>query len=187
MRRYIAAHLPVALIYSLLIVGLNVLRNMSFGVGELVRWGWFVVGVVVGVLILILDRLVYTYSYPSEQLSQHFVYLWKQKKWMQAMALLDSRRSEQQKLTFRSALFISVWVFLAFFAITSTYQMFGKGVVMGLMLHVLYDAWRLQKMDEGRLNTRLFWQIKRSVSHEEQLVFLWVVTGIFVLFSFWVG
>lgn len=144
-------------------------------------------GVLVGVYVLFLDRIVYAYSYPKEQLSQQFTWLWKQRKYGQALRLLDDRRSEQQKLTFRSALFMVVWVFLAFFALTSTASVFGKGVVMGLMLHVLFDAWRLQNMDSGRLNTRLFWQVGRKFSHEEQLVFLWIMTGIFVFLSTWLG
>jgi hypothetical protein len=105
---------------------------------------------------------------------------------MRALELLDDRRGEQNKLTFRSAIFMAVWVPLCFFAITSTTGLFGKGVVMGLMAHILYDAWRLQKQDPGRLNERLFWQIARLVKREEQLLFMWVVTGLFVVFSFWV-
>lgn len=188
MRRYLTAHLSVALAYVVLLVGMGLLggKDLSsssywIGIAELFA------GVLLGVWILFFDRIVYTFSYPNEQLSQHYVWLWKQKKRREALALLDQRRSEQQKLTFRSGLFMVVWVLLAFFALTSTVVMFGKGVVMGLMLHILYDSWRLQRMDSSRLNTRLFWQIGRQVSYEEQLVFLYVMSGMFILFSFWIG
>lgn len=187
MRRYFFSHLPIVLIYSLILIGLSVLGGADlkgvFWLSSLILF----LGVLTGVYLLFLDRIVYTFSYPQEQLSQQFTWLWKQKKWGQAMQLLDARRSEQQKLTFRSAIFMVVWVFLAFFALTSTAGIFGKGVVMGLMLHILYDAWRLQRMDSGRLNTRLFWQLGRNFSHEEQLVFLWIITGTFIWLSTWVG
>ena len=188
MRRYIAAHLPVVLLYTLLLVALVVIRNVRQLSWSLMGESLMLfAGVLVGALVLFLDRVVYTYSYPQEQLSQQFVHVWRQRKYLSALSLLDSRRSEQEKLTFRSALFMVIWVPLAFFALTSTTGVFGKGVVMGLMLHILYDAWRLQRMSPERLHTRLFWQVAREVTHEEQLVFLWVMTGIFVLFSLWLG
>lgn len=186
MRRYFVAHLPVVVFYFLVLIGVRFLR-VGLESSLIVDGVSIFLGILVGVLILFLDRVVYTYSYPQEQLSQHFVYLWKQRQYFQGFALLDSRRSEQEKLTFRSGLFIVIWIPLAFFTLTSTTSLFGKAVVMGLMLHILYDAWRLQRMASDRLNTRFFWQIARPVTHEEQLIFLWIITGIFILFSMWLG
>jgi len=185
MKRYLTSHLPLALVYALVVF---VVKGAwwPLSVGTLV-WGWWVMGVVVGVLILFLDRVVYTYSYPAEQLSQMASYYYKEKSYGKMFEVLYSRKEEQNKLTFRSALFIAIWVPLAFFALTSTTSLFGKGVVMGLMLHILYDGWRLQKMNAVRLNERLFWQIARPVRQEEQLVFMWVITALFGFFSFWVG
>lgn len=121
------------------------------------------------------------------QISQQFAWYIKEKKYLNGLQLLDDRRLEQERLTFRSALFMVIWVPLSFFALTSTTGLFGKGVVMGLMLHILADAWRLQKSDPRRLHVRLFWLIKREVTDEERLVFLSVITAFFALFSFWVG
>lgn len=153
----------------------------------LVDWVWWVLGVGVGVLILFADRIVYTYSYPGAQISQQFAWYIKEKKYFEALELLDARRLEQERLTFRSSLFMVIWAPLAFFAITSTTGLFGKGVVMGLMLHILADAWRLQTKDPRRLHIRLFWLIKREFSDEERVVFMSVMTGVFVLFSFWIS
>ena len=150
-------------------------------------WILWMVGVVVGVLVLFADRVVYTYSYPLTQISQQFAWYVKEKKYLSALELLDTRRLEQERLTFRSALFMTIWVPLSFFALTSTTGLFGKGVVMGLMLHILADSWRLQRRDPRRLHVRLFWLIKREIRDEERLVFLWIVTAIFAVFSFWVG
>lgn len=186
--KYLSAHIPIVFAYSLILSILMLIRGKAgLELSFLLDFFWIFLGVLVGTLLLFLDRVVYTYSYPQEQLSQHFVYLWKQKSYGQALGLLYARRSEQQKLTFRSALFISIWIPLAFFALTSTTALFGKGVVMGLMLHILYDSWRLQRMDSSRLNTRLFWQISRPVNQIEQATFLWAISGLFVVFSFWLG
>lgn len=186
MKRYIVSHLPMAIGYGLLIALIKG-NWLPWESSELVRWLWFTIGTSIGVTLLYLDRIVYTYSYPTDLLSQQFTNLTKQKLWGQALTILDARRDEQNKLTFRSALFIAVWVPLSFFALTSTSSLFGKGVVMGIMLHILMDAWRMQRNNPVKLNERLFWQIARPVTHEEQLVFMSVVTGIFVVLSFWVG
>ena len=150
-------------------------------------WTLWVVGVVCGVLVLFADRIVYTYSYPGAQISQQFAWYLKERRYLRALELLDSRRLEQERLTFRSALFMAIWVPLAFFALTSTPSLFGKGVVMGLMFHILADAWRLQKVEPRRLHVRLFWLIKREVTDEERLIFLWAISAIFAIFSFWIS
>jgi len=160
---------------------------LSLNFSSLLDWIWWILGVGIGVLILFADRIVYTYSYPGTQISQQFSWYIKEKKYMDALELLDLRRLEQERLSFRSSLFMVIWVPLAFFAITSTTGLFGKGVVMGLMLHILADAWKLQKHDPRRLHIRLFWLIKREITDEERLVFMSILTGIFVLFSFWIS
>jgi hypothetical protein len=186
MNKYVFTHLPMALIYAVLVFfikGLFPIQDLS----HYLNWGGWMVGVGVGVLVLFIDRVVYTYSYPGTQIAQQFSWYWKQRQYLTALSLLYDRRLEAERLTFRSSLFMAVWVPVAFFALTSTTALFGKGVVMGLMLHILYDSWRLQKMDPRRLHLRLFWLIKREVREEERLVFLWVVTAIFGIFSLWVG
>lgn len=186
MNSYLSTHLPIALIYGLVIFlfkGLLPLNDFS----HYLNWiGWFL-GVIVGVLLLFIDRIVYTYSYPGTQIAQQFSWYWQQKKYLSALTLLYDRRLEAERLTFRSSLFIIMWIPLAFFAITSTNSLFGKGVVMGIMLHILNDSWRLQKIDPRRLHLRLFWLIKREITNEERLTFLWITSTIFVLFSFWIG
>lgn len=176
----------MALIYALVIL---VVRSGWWNIASFdwMNWLMWTLGVLLGVLVLFADRIVYTYSYPGTQIAQQFAWYIKEKKYLSALELLDDRRLEQERLTFRSSLFMAIWVPLAFFALTSTTGLFGKGVVMGLMLHILADAWKLQKLEPRRLHVRLFWLIKRVVSDEERLVFLLIITGIFVVFSFWVS
>lgn len=185
MRRYLVAHVPIALAYSLFVAAVKG-SWWPFEIETVLIWVWWLLGVFSGVFILFIDRVVYTYSYPEEQLSQQFAWFVKNKQYLRALEILDVRRHEQERLTFRSVLFIAVWVPLAFFALTSTSGLFGKGVVMGLMLHILYDSWRMQKENPAGLDRRLFWQIKRTFTREEKIVFMWAVTVIFVWFSFWV-
>ncbi len=184
MKRYLWKHLWLGLGYGAIILGLSLLKG---GGGSFFwqRFCLFELGVIVGVWLLFLDRLVYVYMYPHEQLSQQVRYWWQKKRYKQALDLVDARRTEQQRLVFRSALFMGIWVILGLFSITSTSSWFGKGVVMGLMWHILVDAWRWQRRDKEQLNKRLFWQIKRVVSQEEQLVFLGGISLVFGLLSLW--
>lgn len=186
MKRYVLSHLPIALVYALVIF---LFKSSWWNQPVLHTLGWigWILGVAVGVLLLFTDRIVYTYSYPGTQMAQQFVWYLKQKKYLTALDLLYDRRLEAERLTFRSSLFMVVWVPLAFFALTSTTGLFGKGVVMGLMLHVLYDSWKLQRVEPRRLHLRMFWLIKREVSDEERLIFLWVMTALFVILSLWIG
>lgn len=185
MKRYVLSHIPMSLAYALAVFLIRVnWRELDPQV--ILSWGYWALGVLVGVLALFLDRIAYTFSYPQEQLSQHFNWYIKQKKIGTALALLDTRRMEQEKLTFRSALFMVIWAPLAFFALTSTAGLFGKGVVMGLMLHILVDSWRMLKVSPQRAHVRLFWIIKRVVTPEERQVFLYVMSIIFVVLSLWV-
>jgi hypothetical protein len=186
MKRYVLAHLPMALMYALLVFAIKS-GWWRLEWLEIANWIWWVLGVIIGVLILFADRIVYTYSYPGAQISQQFAWYIKEKKYMSALDLLDVRRLEQERLSFRSSLFMAIWVPLSFFALTSTTSLFGKGVVMGLMLHILTDAWRLQRVEPRRLHVRLFWLIKRQITDEERLVFLYVITALFGVFSFWVS
>lgn len=181
MKRYIFSHVPMALGYGVLVFLINA------GWSNPLSWVWWILGVVTGVLILFFDRVVYTYSYPGAQISQQFNWYIKEKKYLSAIDSLYARRLEQERLAFRSALFMTIWVPLAFFALTSTAGLFGKGVVMGLMAHILNDAWRLQQREPRRLHIRLFWLIKREITDEERLVFLYITSGIFVFFSFLVS
>lgn len=180
------SHLPMAIGYALIVFAVRS-GWWRFEWTMIGSWSLWLVGVVCGVLILFADRIAYTYSYPGAQISQQFAWYIKEKKYLTALELLDMRRLEQERLTFRSALFMAIWVPLSFFALTSTAGLFGKGVVMGLMLHILADAWKLQKAEPRRLHIRLFWIIKREITDEQRLVFLWVITAFFAIFSFWVS
>lgn len=176
-KRFVSTHLPIILGYVLFVT----LIRFQIDINTV----WLALGVTVGVYLLFLDRIVYTFAYPQEQLSQHFTWLWRSKRYVEAFALLDARREEQQRLTFRSALFMLMWIPLALFALTSTPSLFGKGVVMGLMLHIIYDSWRLQRTRPEVLHARLFWQIKKVVGQEERMMFLIAISIVFMVLSFW--
>jgi len=134
-----------------------------------------------GAYFIKIEQIFYSfYIKPQEALSQEIQALFKQRKKKELWRLLK-KGVNQQKLAFRSAVFQIVWVVLAFFTVSSTVGMFGKGLVMAIGLHLLLDEWNdyLNDKDIGWL----FWQIKRPVGPQEQKRFLWLMTGLFGLVS----
>lgn len=140
----------------------------------------FWVGGVIGMGLLGIDRVIHVYVMrPHEQLSQQIQNMIRKKQWKESLETLLVRRAEQYNLAFRNGVFGLVYIPVLFFAITSSAGLFGKGVAVGVMVHLLYDAWRDQLTKPEHLNKWLFWMVSRDVTLEEQKLFLWVLTGAF--------
>jgi len=183
--------LPTRLIFIGYFVGIAVWWGwQSLQGGNYLAWstwelvvGWLVGGFV-GYWLLSLDRLVDVYvTHPETQLAHYIRYYIQKGNYRWAWQTLGQRKGEQTRLTFHSALFQVVWLVLAVFAITSTSALFGKGVVMGLGLHLLLNEWRDYIASPDRLRQWLFWQIKREVPAKEAKIFLWVMTGAVALLT----
>lgn len=152
------------------------------------QWGWntvwWILGGFIGFCLVYLDRLIYVYwLHPQEELSQLVRDLIRQHRWRLAFKEVHQRANAQLKLTTRSVLFALAWMLLALFAVTSTGSGFAGGLLMGLGLHMLYDFWRDEQLDPVALNKKLFWQVKREISLEEQKKFLYFFTGAFIIMT----
>lgn len=153
-------------------------------------WGMFFdlvglwIGGVIGLVLLGLDRVIQVYVGRShEQLSQQVQSYLKKGQWKDALETLLARREEQSNLAFRNGVFGVVFLPVLFFGVTSSASLFGKGLVVGVMLHFLYDAWRDQLKRPEHLNKWLFWMVSRDVTMQEQRALLWILTGLFALFT----
>jgi len=168
--------------YFLGIAGIGFLRG-NYRILALMDWLQVLLllaGGIFGWVIVWLDRLVYIYwSHPGTQLSQYARYYFKKKSWKAGINLMEQRKAEFKELTFRSVLFQASWVVLAVFALTSVASIFGKAMVVGLGLRILYEEWRDYLKDKETLKRWLFWQIKRKISNEELKWYLYGMTGIF--------
>ena len=172
----------VLLVYFLGIVCWRILRSLNSLSLRLFLSNFFLLlGGLLGWFLLKFDRLVDAYFLnPQTQLSHQIRYLVKKRQFFKLFGVLENRKDEQKNLVFRSALFQTVWLILAFFALSSTTFLLGKGLVLGLGLHLLFDEWKDVRL-KGLpfLRDWLFWQIKRKVSLKEAKLFLWLMTGLF--------
>jgi len=144
----------------------------------------WLLGGFIGFWFLYLDRLIDIYfTHPETQLSHYIRHYLSQGRYQWAWKTLQQRRKEQQRLTFHSALFQVVWVILALFTLSSTSSLLGKGLVMGLGLHLLLNQWQDYLIDPQYLRGWLFWQIKREISLKEQKIYLLLMLFLFLVLT----
>ena len=177
----------IFLSYFLGVICLRILKRLGFfSLGLLLDNIYFFLGGFFGWFLLKADRLVDAFfTNPQTQLSQKIRDLVKNRNFLELFRTFEKHRFEQKNLAFRNAIFQATWLVLAFFTLSSTSSFFGKGMILGLGLHLLFDEWKDYK-SKGISYVRdwLFWQIKRKVSLQEARVFLWVMIGGFVFLTF---
>lgn len=145
-------------------------------------FSWFLGGVI-GWNLLVFDAVAYIYfTHPEGLMAGNSRQILHQKGIWEWLKFLFSVKVND-KPALRSVLFLTAWVVLAFFAVTSTSSFLGKGVVMGLGLHLLLENWQLQIRNPQVLNSRLFWQIKRVISMKEQKYYLYLFSFLFVILT----
>ncbi len=154
-------------------------RNFVFGLDLL----WWLLGAVIGFLFVFTDRFIYSFLMkPNEALGMRLKDLFGQNKFSEGVLTLLSERHEQKELVMRSFLFLVVYLVLALLAVTSVSSSFGRGFILGIGIHLVFDLifdyfWNHERFDLW------FWQIKRVVNPEEKRWFVILVSIIFGLLS----
>jgi len=153
----------------------------------LLRWSWHFsliwlwLGGILGMSLLDLDHLFYIFvSNPHELTSLRIKRLVEQKRLKGALILTYDTHHEREKLAFRNALFQAILYVLCFFVLTSTNNLLGSGLVMGMALHLLEDEIDDLLKDEERLKKWLFWPLKIDISWQNQKFFVILMLLIFL-------
>ncbi len=133
---------------------------------------WWLLGAVLGFVFVFGDRFIYRLFY--NQKGEGGVR-------DEAKRLLKEDY-DQKELVTRSFLFLILWLVLAFFAVTSVVNFFGRGFVLGVGIHLVFDLIFDYTKDKGRLD-EWFWQIKRTLEPEEKRGFVVFVSVAFVLLA----
>lgn len=147
---------------------------------------WWLLGAIIGFVFVFTDRFVYSFLMkPDEALGMRLRELFGGKQFSEGMLLLLNERHEQKELVMRSFLFIVVWLVLAVLTVTSIVSPFGRGFMLGMGIHLIFDLvydyfWNKERFEQW------FWQIKRIVSPEEKRWFVILTALIFgiLLFNF---
>lgn len=164
---------------GILVLWKIVTRNFVFDLGLL----WWLLGTVIGFLFVFTDRFVYSFLMkPNEALGLRLKELFQGKRFNEGLILLLNERHEQKELVMRSFLFVLVWLVMALLTITSVISPFGRGFMLGIGIHLVFDLtydyfWNKERFELW------FWQIKRVVSPEEKRWFVIIVSMVFVLLA----
>ncbi|OGM69777.1 hypothetical protein A2975_00265 [Candidatus Woesebacteria bacterium RIFCSPLOWO2_01_FULL_44_14] len=104
------------------------------------RYLLFLFGGLVGTFLPDVDHLIYVYaSRPHELTSQRVNFMLAKREWLPILNLLYMTRSERKQLVFHSAFFQIIFTILAFWVLTSSGSLFGRGLVLAFSLHLLVD------------------------------------------------
>lgn len=178
LKREIASHLLVTLVWLALI---TVLRW---------TWHWDLIllwlGGLVGTFLIEADHFFYLLLInPHELTSLRVKRLFGQRRIKNALVLIADTAEERTKLAFHNVLFQLILYILCFFVLTSTGNLFVRGLVMGMALHLLKDEFgELLAGREEILRRWLFWPVKVEVSFQNQKIFLALMALIFLGLNF---
>lgn len=93
-----------------------------------------------GTLLPDVDHLIYIYFFGPQELTSQRVFLGLQKRQIRpTFELLAATRSERKKLVFHTAFFQLIFLIMAFWVITSSGNIFGRGLVLAFSLHLVVD------------------------------------------------
>jgi hypothetical protein len=99
-------------------------------------WG----GGLVGLVLPIIDHFLYAYLLrPNEIVSERIRSMVRNREYRSVIVYAVSTKRERSKLIFHTAYFQIIFTVLAFFIITSSGSLFGRGLVLAFLLHLLIE------------------------------------------------
>ena len=171
MKREIAVHFLFFLAFFVLISLFRNWLNISF-------WPLWAGGLI-GTILPDVDHLIYIYFLrPHELTSQRVNYMLARREVLGVLHLLAQTRSERKRLILHTALFQVIFTLLAFLVVSSSGSLFGKGLVLAFLLHLVVD----QLIDLVKIDNidNWFGQIC-IILNKEKAVLYWVFNLVLIL------
>lgn len=169
MKREILLHLlPAILLFALISLFKNYLS---------INYWPFWVGGLVGTILPDIDHLIYVYFLrPIDLTSQRVVYGLANRNFLSTWQLLAATRTERTQLVLHTAVFQIVFLILSFLVITSSGNLFGRGLVVAFLLHLSID----QIIDLRTTGNLATWFRQIPISLDQKQLFYYT-TGMFLL------
>jgi len=139
---------------------------------------YFWLGGMVGVFLPSLDHIFYAYVLrPYDQTSQDIKNLFSQRQFRRAFSLIYSTRRERTKLVLHTAYFQIIFLVLSFLVITSSGNLFGRGLVLAFSLHLFIDQVidYMEKKDLGN------WFKDLAITMDNDKTRIYLILNIFAL------
>jgi len=152
-KKEIINHLIASLIIFVLVEIIWLLGgNFSF-----LKAGLFLLGLALGTFLLDTDHLIYWFFLkPELGESKQAKIFWQQRNWRGLFKFLGEDHKNHTSLVFHHFIFQAVLLTLAFFVLSSTSGIFGKGLVLALSAHLLVDQLVDLRKKPDHLKTWLF-------------------------------
>lgn len=129
MRKYIINNLIIFVIYFVFVTLVNKLFSFSY-------YSLYIGGLI-GLFMPNLDHLLYVFVFkPLELTSQRVKLLLNSKQYKEAINLIYDTKEERSDLIFHSLNFQLIFTVLAFWVITSSGNLFARGLVLGFFLNL---------------------------------------------------
>jgi hypothetical protein len=140
---------------------------------------WF--GGIVGTALPDIDHLIYVYYLrPHELTSQRVQYMAQKADIKRTLELLATTRSERKNLIFHTAWFQIFFLVLMVWIMTSSSNLFGRGLVLAFSLHLVVDQ-LVDLMHLGNLDT---WFRQLPIKWDKEKLTLYVVALLLVISIF---
>ncbi|OGM12897.1 hypothetical protein A2141_05905 [Candidatus Woesebacteria bacterium RBG_16_40_11] len=170
MRKYLITHLAFLLAFFLLIT----LLKHWFSLIYLYFWA----GGMVGFAFPLVDHLLYAYVLrPEEVVSERIRYMIRKRELKNALNFIILTRHERSKLILHTAYFQAFFFVLAFWVITSSGSIFGRGLVLAFSLHLFIDQ-VIDFMDKRDIG---IWFKDLPIIMDQQKIRIYMITNILLL------
>lgn len=139
-------------IHFAFLISFFIFISIAKGYISLSYWPFWLAGVL-GTVLPDIDHFIYIYFLrPYEYNSQRAGYMLGKKDVAGTLRFLAETRYERTKIIFHTATFQIIFVVLSFWVITSSGSIFGRGLVLAFLLHMLTDQ-IVDFMETGSLST----------------------------------
>lgn len=131
----------------------------------------FWLGGIIGTLLPDLDHFIYIYFLrPHEAVSREISGMISQRKYIKSWDKALATESERDNLVFHNAAFQLIFLIFAFFVVTSTGSLFGRGLVLAFLLHLLVSE--LSDYIEKKNLDRWFAKLPIILDKQQKLWFI---------------
>ncbi len=147
----------------------------------------FWIGGLLGMNILDVDHLLYVSTHLEEEACQKFIKLWRERRYKEAIFhIVGSHKKFNRKILHNAIFATALATFAVFLALISHGSSFQIGLILSMFLHLLKDIISdINNMEH--LKGWLFWYIKKPVSNGILIIYVSLLTLMFLFSTFMIS
>jgi hypothetical protein len=141
----------------------------------------FWAGGLVGLILPLVDHFLYAYLLrPNEIVSERIRSMVRNREYKSVITYIIATKRERSKLIFHTSYFQIIFFILAFFVITSSGSLFGRGLVLAFLLHLAVEQMG-DFMDKGNISA---WFKDISIEMNYDRIKIYILVSFLLLLFF---